>query len=205
MYIPEYYKQEDLESIYKFIRENPFGTIVSIDGKKPLAIHIPIELQEDENGKYYLHGHISKGNPQWRSFEEQEKVLLIFQGPHAYVSSSWYQIEEVPTWNYQAVHVYGKLTVLKLEDVISDLARLLERYESTQDNPQTWDKMSDETKKQMHGIVGFKVSLDEIHAASKLSQNRSEDDYRSIIDRLNNSSYIEDQQIAQAMQNKLEL
>ncbi|NNL09449.1 MAG: FMN-binding negative transcriptional regulator, partial [Croceitalea sp.] len=112
MYIPHYYKNEDLNEIKAFITQNAFGILINqVDGK-PWATHIPLELEEDAQDKGFLVGHIAKANQQWRAFSEPQEVLCIFNGPHSYVSSSWYHEEEVPTWDYIAVHVYGQLKVL---------------------------------------------------------------------------------------------
>ena len=90
MYTPNHYKNEDLKQVREFIKSNSFGILVNqVDGK-PWATHIPIELDTDEEGKDSLVSHISKANPQWKSYNEKEEVLCIFNGPHTYVSSSWY-------------------------------------------------------------------------------------------------------------------
>ena len=108
MYIPQHYRNENLKEVREFIINNSFGILINqIDGK-PWATHIPLELDKDSNGKDILYGHIAKANPQWKYFDDASEVLCIFNGPHSYVSSSWYKEEEVPTWNYIAVHIYGK-------------------------------------------------------------------------------------------------
>ncbi|MDA6365870.1 FMN-binding negative transcriptional regulator, partial [Escherichia coli] len=86
----------------------------------------------------YLTGHMAYGNPQWRTFADSEDVLVMFQGPHAYISSSWYEEENVPTWNYQAVHVYGQASILSEEELKGDLAILLQKYEKHRKNPVLW-------------------------------------------------------------------
>ena len=112
MYIPAIYKNENQEEIEQFIHENGFAILVNQTHDKPWATHIPLELDHDNDGNTILVGHISKENPQGESFKTNTDVLAIFTGPHAYISSSWYDHENVPTWNYTAVHVYGNVTIL---------------------------------------------------------------------------------------------
>lgn len=184
MYIPHYYKNEDLKEVKKFIIDNSFGILINqVDGK-PWATHIPLELDSHENGKDILVSHISKANPQWKEFEKQPNVLCVFNGPHSYISSSWYKEEEVPTWDYIAVHVYGKLTILDEEAVMQSLHKLVNKYEKASKNPISLHEMSPKTLKQVKGVVGFKIEITDIQAAYKLSQTRPED-HASIIKELN--------------------
>jgi transcriptional regulator len=156
-----------------------------------------------EGDTYYITGHVAYGNPQWRTFETCEDVLVMFQGPHAYISSSWYKQENVPTWNYQAVHVYGTATILNEEELKQDLTKLLQKYEKHRKNPILWDKLSPEVlEKQLKGIVGFKIKVQEIQAANKLSQNRNEDDYQNIVNKLYEEKDLNSQQMAQLMERK---
>ncbi|RKJ39717.1 FMN-binding negative transcriptional regulator, partial [Butyricicoccus sp. 1XD8-22] len=153
---------------------------------------------------YYLTGHMAYGNPQWRTFETCEDVLVMFQGPHAYISSSWYEKENVPTWNYQAVHIYGTVSILKNEELVQDLTMLLQKYEKHRENPVLWEKLSPEIlEKELKGIVGFKMKVEEIQAANKLSQNRNEKDYQNIINKLYEEGDLHSQQIAQLMERKV--
>jgi len=158
-----------------FIRKHSFGIMVSQLNAKPWATHIPLKLESDENGKDVLTGHMAKANPQWKGFERDQAVLCIFNGPHAYVSSSWYQEEEVPTWNYVAVHVYGKLRILEEGAVMASLHRLVDRYEQNSEHPISLKNMSPQTLKQVKGIVGFQIEITDIQAKYKLSQNREHD------------------------------
>ena len=175
MYIPLHYKNENLEEVKDFLVKNSFGILVSQVKNKPWATHIPLELEKDALDNDVLVGHIAKANPQWKWFGDEQEVMCIFNGPHAYVSSSWYQEEEVPTWNYIAVHVYGKLTILDEKTTMEALYRLVEKYEKASDNPISLDNMSHNTLRQVKGVVGFQIKVDEIQAAYKLSQTRPED------------------------------
>lgn len=187
MFVPGYYKNEDLEEVRKFLVENSFGILISQTDGRISGTHIPMELDKDENGDDVLLGHIAKANPQSRNFHEGEEVLAIFSGPHAYVSSSWYEKENVPTWNYIAVHVYGKLSIIQGDELMASLKKLVDKYEATSENPVSVENMSSKTLRQVNGIVGFSIKIKEIQAAYKLSQNRNETDYHSIVDNLQNS------------------
>ncbi|WP_445477223.1 FMN-binding negative transcriptional regulator [Lysinibacillus irui] len=199
MYIPKYYKITDLEEITQFIRENSFATLVSIKKGKPIAVHIPVLLNKIEDD-YYLTGHLAYGNPIWKTFEEVNDILVIFNGPHAYISSSWYEQENVPTWNYQAVHIYGKASLIDGKELEQDLTNLLEKYESFRENPVLWDKLSPELLQQeIKGIKGFKIKVEEVQAAYKLSQNRNATDYANIISELYKEKAPHADAVAEAM------
>lgn len=155
-------------------------------------------IKEDDD--YYITGHMAYGNPQWRTFEACDKVLVMFQGPHAYISSSWYEQENVPTWNYQAVHLYGSAHILDEEELKQDLTRLLQKYEQHRKNPILWDKLSPSLlEKELKGIVGFKIKVQEVQAAYKLSQNRNEEDYHNIVEKLQEEENLNSHQLAEVM------
>jgi transcriptional regulator len=202
MYIPKYYKVTDVEEIWDFVQKNSFATVVTVNQDKPIATHLPMQFIK-EGDSYYLTGHMAIGNPQWRTFETCEEVLVMFQGPHAYISSSWYEKENVPTWNYQSVHMYGSPSILEDEEMEHDLTKLLKKYEKHRENPVLWDKLTPELlKKQVKGIKGFKIAVKEIQAAYKLSQNRTEEDYYNIVKNLYKESDSNSQQMAQLMEHK---
>ena len=183
MFIPNNYKNEDIKEIKDFLRSNSFGILVNqVDGK-PWATHIPLELDSDSAGNDILVGHMARANPQWSHFDKDKQVLCIFNGPHSYVSSSWYREEEVPTWNYIAVHVYGSIKILDEEAVLTSLHKLVDKYEQNSKEPISLHDMSPKTMRQTKGIVGFQIKIDDIQATYKLSQGR-EDDHPKIISAL---------------------
>lgn len=183
MYIPELFKETDQQKITEFLKQNAFGLLITQHQGKPLATHLPLEYLE-KDGKAYLHGHVAKANPQWKSFEEQEQVLAVFNGPHSYVSASWYSIEEVSTWNYVSVHIYGKLRIMAQEELMPMLEALMHKYESDVQRPVDMSKLSKKTLNQVYGIVGFEIEITELQAKYKMSQNRSEKDYDNIVENL---------------------
>ena len=175
MYIPPYYENKDLSEIKKFLQENSFGILINVVDGKPWGTHIPLELETNAEGGDVLVGHIAKANPQWKHFDNNKEVLCIFNGPHAYVSSSWYKEEEVPTWNYIAVHVYGKLELLSEEETMASMHRLVNKYEKGSKKPISLHDMSPKTLRQVKGVVGFQIQISDVQATYKLSQTRPED------------------------------
>lgn len=187
MYIPEIYKNENPEDIRSFLKSNSFGILVNQTEGKLWGTHIPLELDTNSAGKEVLFGHISKENPQWQGFAKGTEVLSIFSGPHSYISSSWYDHENVPTWNYIAVHVYGKIRIIEGEEMLSSLKKLVDKYEAASENPLKIENLSAETMMQTKGIVAFEIEITEIQAQKKLSQNRDDKNHSVIISELQKS------------------
>jgi len=198
MHTPDHYKNENLEELKEFISKNAFGILVNQTNGRPWATHIPLELDVDPQGKDILVGHIAKANPQWQYFKEDEEVLAIFNGPHSYISSSWYKDEEVPTWNYIAVHVYGKIKILDKAALLESLHKLVDKYEKSSEQPISIDKLSEATMKQIVGVVGFQIDITEIQATYKLSQTRPED-HSQIIDQLEKTNNQGSKDVAHCM------
>jgi len=184
MYIPDIFKNENQEEIKDFLQKNSFGILVNQTNGKLWATHIPLELDTNKNGKQVLYGHISKENPQWESFADNNKILAIFSGSHSYISSSWYDHESVPTWNYIAVHIYGTIKIIEGEAVIESLKKLVDKYEQNSENPVRVEDLSKKTMMQTRGIIAFEIEIKEIQAKHKLSQNRDEKNYDNIITEL---------------------
>jgi len=202
MYIPRYYKIDNIEDVKSFIDKYGFAVLVSQFEGKPWATHIPLLLVRDENDRDILFGHISKANSQWKDFDKNEEILAIFYGPHAYVSSSWYDHENVPTWNYVAVHVYGKIQIIEGDSLKRHLGKLVDKYESGMDNPVSVNKMSKEfVEREMRGIVGFEIVITEIQAAMKLSQNRDDKNFDRVISGLEKQGDTNSMEIARRMRN----
>lgn len=199
MYIPPYYENKDIDQIKRFLNENSFGILVNVVDNKPWGTHIPLELEQDLKGTDVLVGHIAKANPQWRYFSDNAEVLCIFNGPHAYVSSSWYKEEEVPTWNYIAVHVYGTLKILSEEETMASMFRLVDKYEVSSKNPINLKDMSPKTLRQVKGVVGFQIQITNIQATYKLSQTRQAD-HAKIISELKERNDPGSQAIADHME-----
>jgi transcriptional regulator len=185
MYIPRRYEEEDMDKIHAFIRENSFGILISVKDSIPSGTHIPLLLEKDGDEQAVLMGHISKGNEQKHALAEGAKVMVVFTGPHAYVSPRWYTQMNVPTWNYIAVHVYGTVKIVEGDELHAALRRMVDHYEHPMPKPVTMEEIPEKTyQDDFRGIVGFKIVIDEIQAAYKLSQNRDEQSYHRVVDEL---------------------
>ena len=203
MYIPEYFRMEDEDELHNFIRQNSFAILVTIAEGKPLASHIPVELEKDENGKFILRGHVAKNNPQSISIAEAKSALMIFQSAHSYVSSGWYAHLNVPTWNYTAVHVYGALRKMKDEELYNSLVQIVNRYETNEENPVKVEKMPiDFVSQMLKGVTGFELNIESIQGNFKLSQNRNAEDYKNIISHLEQSGESNSMKVADEMKKR---
>ena len=203
MYVPKHFREETWLEIRKVIEEHSFATIISCDAGVPVATHAPLQLVEAAAGKFVLQGHLARANPQWRLFESGQKVLVIFAGPHSYVSPRWYEQVNVPTWNYIAVHVYGKVRLVTDSGELRGLMKgLVDRYEGHIELSRryTVEGLPPEyLESQMRGIVGFEISVDEAQASFKLSQNRTQRDFDNVIAELSKSEDPQAQNVAEAM------
>ncbi len=201
MYIPIQYQNKDFEEIREFIQENSFAILINQVDAQSWASHIPLELILEKDGSYKLVGHLARANPQWRSFKDRPEVLVIFNGPHSYISSSWYKKEEVPTWNYIAVHIYGSIRILTESELHNSLVRLVDKYERDSVYPVSVTGFSKKTMRQIKGVVGFEIGVTKIQAAYKLSQGRAED-HDAIIDHLEEKSNSGSRDIAREMKKR---
>ena len=182
MYTAKVNRNENTEELREFIHANGFAILVSTVEGKPWATHVPLLLSGD---KKKLQGHIAKGNKQWKEWNADTEVLAIFQGAHAYISSSWYDHENVSTWNYLAVHVYGKLKIQTEQELLNSLKELTDKYEKQSEKPVSVDRMNPNyVKREMLGIVGFEIEISKMEAAYKLSQNRDAKNHEVIITEL---------------------
>jgi len=199
MYIPNIYKNENPEEIKTFLEANAFGILITAQNHQTLATHIPLEFIQKDDGTALLHAHISKANAQCDHLMDGAEALCIFNGPHSYISSSWYDFEEVPTWNYIAVHVRGKIRVLDKQELWESLKLLTDKYEASQENPVQLETLSDKTMRQINGIIGFEMAITSIEAAYKLSQSRDDKNHEVIVDHLTKSDDSGSQAIGKKM------
>lgn len=193
MYIPKHFNVTDREEILAFIKSNSFGQLISLVDGKLFSTHIPFLFSGDNQS---LLCHVAKNNPQWENIEGQE-ILVTFQGPHDYVSPSWYSSPGVPTWNYQSVHIYGKSKIIsekeKLSRIINELTGI---YESSFEKP--WKPEYKESM--LNAIIGIEINITDIQCKYKLSQNRSENDRVQIIEEHKKRGST---QLSQATKNEL--
>jgi transcriptional regulator len=182
MYVPELFEMKDREVLLDFIQKNSFAILVSQKDGKLLATHLPLLLDKNIGPQGYLYGHMARANPHWKEIDGE--VLVIFSGPHIYISPSWYEeTEAVPTWNYITVHVYGNFHLINdRSDLLKILQNLINFYESSL--PKPWNiamAPSDYIHKLLKGIVGFKIEITRIEGKWKISQNQSVERQRKVI------------------------
>ncbi|MBY0579533.1 MAG: FMN-binding negative transcriptional regulator [Burkholderiales bacterium] len=194
MYIPEHFEEKDPERIGALIEDHPFGMLVTVQDGLPCVNHLPF-LFEAQAGR--LLGHMARANPQWTHLADAKEVLVVFQGPNAYVSPSWYASAGVPTWNYAVVHLRGKPSLIEDESRIESLIeRLTLKHESKMKNP--WDA-GDRRSKLFNKIVGFEIEVTEIRGKFKLSQNRPHEDRCRVAQELAGSGGFMDAEVARLM------
>jgi transcriptional regulator len=196
MYIPTAFRADDRALLYDLIECHGFGTFVSILDGAMFASHLPILVDRTRG---VLLGHVAWANPHRRALDGSAEALLIFQGPHAYVSPSWYATAPaVPTWNYAAVHVYGVPRLLDEAGLLDLLDRLVSKFESGRERPWTMDLPPDYLRKMLQAIVGFEVPIARIEGKFKLNQNRSAEDRAGVIGALR-AGAPEEQALAEFM------
>lgn len=198
MYLPPHFEQQDTDEIHRFITANPFATLVTVANGEPFASHVPLLLEAGE--PFRLVGHLAKANPQWQHFATSYRVLAIFHGAHAYVSPTWYEKPGVPTWNYAAVHVYGRVNLIHAPETLrAQINRMSRHFEG--EGEKAW--MPAYSDKMLNMIVGFVMEVEEVQAKYKLSQNRSPQDQQNVISVLQESSAESDRDVASLMQRTL--
>ena len=200
MYIPEFNREEDRATILAFMRANPFAVLVSNVEGVPFATHLPL-LIDDADDQIVIQGHMARANAHWKSMKEGEESLIIFHGPHAYISPSLYESREsVPTWNYAAVHVYGEPTLFTDEESLrATLHRMIDTFESSYMTQ--WSELSEEYRsRMMKHIVGFNIKVKRLEGKFKLSQNRTKGEQARVIQCLNQSQDSNISGVAQLMQ-----
>lgn len=185
MYVPLHFQEDKLESLHGLITEYPLGTLV-VQGAGGLnANHIPFAFHPGGGEQGMLLAHVARANPVWQSIASSDEVLVIFQGSNAYVSPNWYPSKrvshrQVPTWNYRAVHAYGKAKVRHDEKFLRGIvARLTRSHEALAGSAEPWkitDAPPDYIDEMLAVIVGLEITITKIIGKSKLSQNKSEDD-----------------------------
>jgi transcriptional regulator len=181
VYIPEHFRVRDHADAVAFMRANPFTILISTTADGPFATHLPVVIHESGE-QLIIRGHVAKANPHWRYLEQQPHCLIIFHGPHAYVSPTNYATREnVPTWNYGAAHVYGNARVFSAPDeLLGVLHELIPMFEPAYADQ--WASLSPAYRECMLShIVGFEVAVTKIEAKFKLSQNRTPEEQKNVI------------------------
>jgi transcriptional regulator len=198
LYIPEHFRVRDHADTVAFMRANPFAILISPTGSPddggPFATHLPLVIREvgeqsETEKQIVLRGHVAKANPHWRYLEREPRCLTIFHGSHAYVSPTNYVTHEnVPTWNYGAVHAYGNARVFsEPNELLGILHELIPMFEPAY--AEQWADLPPAYRERMLGhIVGFEIAVTKIEAKFKLSQNRTKEEQSNVMSTLGRSS-----------------
>jgi transcriptional regulator len=208
MYIPASYAEHDVAALFDFIEGNPLGILVTSSPRDGLfATHLPLLVHRDRGERGVLAGHLARANPQHRQVADGAEALVVFSGPDAYVTPSWYEAKRehgrvVPTWNYAAVHVYGWL---RFNDDPAFLRQHLEaltnRHETRRAAPWSVSDAPDEfIATQMKAIVGVELEITRLEGKWKMSQNRSTADIDGVVRGLGASDRPEDREVAEMVQ-----
>lgn len=190
MYVPKHFEEVRPGEIRRLLREFPLGMLVTHGDGGLDAVHIPFEVDAGEAAPTLLSGHVARANPVWQAVRDGDEVLVVFRGDDAYVSPNWYpskheQHRQVPTWNYQVVHLHGRIFVHEDEAFLRGIvARLTRTHEARAGQSPPW-RMTDATPEYiaqlLRAIVGLEVRVERIVAKSKLSQNKDARDRESVI------------------------
>lgn len=177
-YVPRHFRLDDPAALEAFVAANAFGTLVSAGPAGLSVSHLPFLPERGGDGRLRLLGHVARANAHWQELEGAGEVLVIFSGPHAYVSPSWYANHpSVPTWNYAVVHAHGRARLLPPEALPGLLDRLSRAYEDARPSPWRMAGLpADYTAKMLPAIAGFEVAVERLEGKFKLSQNRRRED-----------------------------
>jgi len=181
VYIPEHFRVRHHGDAVAFMRANPFAILISTVDDEPFATHVPVCIRE-EGEKVTLSGHVAKANPHWRHMEQKPHCLTIFHGPHSYISPTNYAtLENVPTWNYGAVHAYGDARIFSTPgELLQLLHQLIPMFEPSY--AEQWAGLSEAYRERMLShIVGFEITVTRLEAKFKLSQNRTREEQQNVI------------------------
>ncbi|MDR5589219.1 FMN-binding negative transcriptional regulator [Christiangramia sp. SM2212] len=205
MYRPPKYRKDDKDFIYSFIQQHPFGVFI-MNGENLIATHIPILIEGDvENWRLY--SHIANHNEQYQYLKDGADVLIIFQGSHAYISSSWYKEKDISTWDYSAVHVNAKIKIQSPEELEKSLEKLVHHFEKFQEKPLFYKDIPKQMLlEHLPLITGFWLEPYKIQGIKKLHQSYPEYDIRRTVEKLGNSDNSNDRQLSEEIkkENKID-
>lgn len=200
MYTPSHFAFNDRAGLLEFMRRYNFATVVSQVEGVPFASHLPVAVEENEAGEVLLLAHFAKNNPQWQTLAEQT-ALVIFNEPHAYVSPSLYEkTQNVPTWNYLAVHAYGRVRLISDD---AEAFALLEKQMAFFEKAYLtqWSTLDAGYKNALvRGIVAFEMTVERLEGKQKLSQNKSEHDQQTVTAHLLDSADTVAREVGERMQ-----
>lgn len=202
MWTPRAFRQEDLGSLHELMESYNFAVLVSASDGTLFATHLPFMIDRERGPFGTLIGHMARANPHWKHLREE--VLVVFQGPHAYISPSWYRDQvTVPTWNYAVVHAYGHADLIhepaRLRPMVERLTRLHEA-----DARYSWrlEQAEPIMESQLKGIVGFEIEITRLEGKFKLNQNRTKEDQKGVAQALSSSPDSLERELGRLMQRR---
>jgi transcriptional regulator len=186
MYTPTSFQIDSIDQVASVLQEYSFATLIQRTDKSVEATHVPVLADLKMGKKGVIRGHVAKANPIAKLMAGSQETLIIFQGPHCYVSPTWYKNNDgVPTWNYVAIHTYGRATIIEDDGwLISLLKEMTKKYESSMENPWTFDPSIMQKQVLLRMIVGFEIEIDRVEAKFKLNQNRKDQERQGVIEAL---------------------
>jgi transcriptional regulator len=206
MYIPKSYREEDLPTLHAMMRAYNFAALVSVVEGRLYATHLPF-MVDTERGPYgTLVAHMARANDQWRYLEPEDEAMVIFQGPHDYITPSWYTTPvAAPTWNYAAIHAYGKPRLIHdaahLRPMVSQLAA---QHEAAFARPWTAEQAESIMDNMLKAIVGLEIEIERLEGKYKFSQNRSAEDQQGVIAGLERTDSPQAHEVAAVMRRNVE-
>jgi transcriptional regulator len=187
MYLPRLFAVDDLPELHGFMEKFSFASLVTQNEGALIASHIPFVLDREAGASGRLRGHVAVRNPQLAHLKSESEALVMFQGPHSYISPSWYASENVPTWNYTAVHVYGRPRMLDRAGLIILLKDLVHQNERLFERPWDFDPQAAWIEKLLPEIAAFEIPIERLEGKFKLNQNRTLADRRRVVEVLSAS------------------
>ncbi|NMH72228.1 FMN-binding negative transcriptional regulator [Bacillus sp. RO2] len=206
MYIPKQFRKEETKEIIHFIRANSFGVLFSQHEGLPTATHLPFILSTEDDGSITLLSHMAKANPQWKTLDSKD-ALVVFSGPHAYISASWYEEENtVSTWNYVSAHAHGKVEVLQDDQTLLHILKeATDFYEKELEEPWRLEENLETVKSMLNGIVGLRIRVENLQGKWKLNQHHSIERKERVIQQLKKQTHYDSKEIARLMELELQL
>jgi transcriptional regulator len=202
MYTPKPYEERDLAVLHQGMRDWSFATLITCGAQKTQATHLPFLLDTSRGGKGVLTTHLARANAQYQDLKAGAEALIIFQGPHAFVSPSWYENRHTfPTWNYTAIHLRAKPRLIEEPDQIFDiLRRTVGTYDTPLGGAWSLDSMpTDYTFLRIRAIAGVEFEIAYIEGKYKLNQDKTPEDRRGVIEALEASGTAQEKAVAELM------
>ncbi len=191
MYIPQHHLEENIAVIHQLIKRYNFGTLIYQSSKGSQALHVPflLDLHEDHHNKNkygILKAHVNKQNFELELLNNQQELLIIFSGPHGYISPAWYDRSTAPTWDFIKIHAYGRGQFVEPKELLNTLDALIKASENNIGNPWNYISVTDSLpdiylEKMLPKIVGLEVRIDRLECQVKLSQERTPKERAQII------------------------